>query len=255
MGARRARRVPEADVIDAANDRRALASFRHRRDYAEVSGRDRWTVRAVNAWVSSVAAAAARVRQQCRVRCSTSGVAEQPFRPLIEAQRPAVCRHGRRPEQHAARWRSSARSNRRRPRRGRLPSILCTEVLEHVADIDAAFAGLRRLDRCRWRRRPDRAVRVSAAHGTVRFPSTDAARDTAAGRRSWLSASNARRRSARCPMCWRRSSRTRRSCRRRGRCTPRSRSARCGLAAAGAGPPARLRACCRGASSSTRTAI
>jgi len=70
-------------VIDAVKTT-ALGSFRHRRDYRDVSGRDRWTVRVVNEWVSSVLPP---LLEAGRVPGAVLdvGCGEQPFRPLVEA--------------------------------------------------------------------------------------------------------------------------------------------------------------------------
>jgi hypothetical protein len=126
-----------------AGDAVALSSFPHRRDYRDVAGRDRWTVRAVNTWVRETlprcVAAADRSGAVLDVGCG-----EQPFRPLIESQ-------GRRyvgmdVEQNSTRSVDILATLEQAPSPAEGYSvILCTEVLEHVADIDAAFAGLRRL--------------------------------------------------------------------------------------------------------------
>lgn len=120
-----------------------LASFPHRTDYDEVAGRDRWTVRVVNAWVRSVLppllAAAHRPGAVLDVGCG-----EQPFRPLVEASGQRYV--GMDVVQNGARSVDILSTLEDAPPPARAyPAILCTEVLEHVADIDAAFAGLRRL--------------------------------------------------------------------------------------------------------------
>lgn len=130
-------------MTDAAIDAVALSSFRHRRDYADEAGRDRWTVRVVNAWVRGalppLLAAANRPGAVLDVGC-----AEQPFRALIESS-------GRRyvgmdVVQNSTRSVDIVSTLEDAPSSAQTyPVILCTEVLEHVADIDAAFAGLRRL--------------------------------------------------------------------------------------------------------------
>ena len=129
-------KVSTADAV-------ALSSFEHRRDYAGEAGRDRWTVRAVDAWVRATLPPLLAAAPD-RGTVLDVGCAEQPFRALIEAS-------GRRyagmdvvqnrtqsvdivSTLEAAAAPASA-----------YPVILCTEVLEHVGDIDAAFAGLRRL--------------------------------------------------------------------------------------------------------------
>jgi len=129
--------------VTEAADAVALSSFRHRRDYADDAGRDRWTVRVVNAWVRSalppVLGAANRSGAVLDVGC-----AEQPFRALIESS-------GRRyvgmdVVQNSTRSVDIVSTLEDVPSPAQAYSvILCTEVLEHVVDIDAAFAGLRRL--------------------------------------------------------------------------------------------------------------
>ena len=129
-------------MIDAVKTT-ALGSCRHRRDYRDVSGRDRWTVRAVNEWVSSVLPPLLEAGSVPGGVLDV-GCGEQPFRPLIEAS--------------ARRYvgmdvvQNSIGSVEIVSTLEQAPSptvafavILCTEVLEHVEDIDAAFAGLRRL--------------------------------------------------------------------------------------------------------------
>ena len=120
-----------------------LASFRHRHDYGDVVGRDRWTVRAVNGWVRSalppLLAAADRSGVVLDVGC-----AEQPFRPLIESSGQRYV--GMDVVQNSTRSVDILSTLEDAPSpTDRYTVILCTEVLEHVADIDAAFAGLRRL--------------------------------------------------------------------------------------------------------------
>ena len=119
-----------------------LASFAHRTTYGEVTGRDAWTVRRVGAWVSEIMprlAASAGSGAVLDVGC-----AEQPFRPLIETS-------GRRyvgmdVVQNRTRSVDVIGTLEDAPAPAvAFPLILCTEVLEHVSDIDAAFAGLRRL--------------------------------------------------------------------------------------------------------------
>jgi hypothetical protein len=130
-------------VIQPDGDALALSSFRHRRDYAEVTGRDRWTVRVVNAWVRAalppLLAAAPRPAAVLDVGC-----AEQPFRALIESSGQRYV--GMDVVQNSTRSVDILSTLEAAPSPGEPYSlILCTEVLEHVADIDAAFAGLRRL--------------------------------------------------------------------------------------------------------------
>ena len=75
------------------------------------------------------------------------------------------------------------------PNRG-FSVILCTEVLRARRRHRRGVCRPAPADPRRWRRRADRPVHVSPAHGTVRFPSIDAARDTAAGRQIMAFRSN-----------------------------------------------------------------
>ena len=120
-----------------------LSSFEHRRDYADDAGRDRWTVRAVDAWIRSVLppilTPAGSPGSVLDVGC-----AEQPFRALIESNGQRYV--GMDVVQNRTRSVDIVSTLEDAP----FPAqafrvVLCTEVLEHVGDIDAAFAGLRRL--------------------------------------------------------------------------------------------------------------
>ena len=124
-------------------DAAALSSFEHRRDYADDAGRDRWTVRAVQAWIRSalppILASAARPGAVLDVGC-----AEQPFRALIESSGQQYV--GMDVVQNRMRSVDIVSTLEDAPSPAQaFRLILCTEVLEHVVDIDAAFAGLRRL--------------------------------------------------------------------------------------------------------------
>ena len=130
-------------MSDVSTDAVALSSFDHRRDYADQAGRDRWTVRVVNAWVRSALPplldAANRSGPVLDVGC-----AEQPFRALIESSGQRYV--GMDVVQNSTRSVDIVSSLEDAPPPAQAhPVILCTEVLEHVADIDAAFTGLRRL--------------------------------------------------------------------------------------------------------------
>ena len=132
-------------MIDAVKTA-ALGSFRHRQDYRDVSGRDRWTVRAVNEWVSSV------LPPLLESGCVPGGVldvgcGEQPFRPLVEASARRYV--GMDVVQNSTGSVEIVSSLEQAPSPAvPFAAILCTEVLEHVEDVDAAFAGLRRLVAC-----------------------------------------------------------------------------------------------------------
>ena len=143
MGARHAGRIPEKRVTEPAATAVSLASFPHRRDYDDVAGRDRWTVRAVNAWIRetlpSLVEAADRSGAVLDVGCG-----ERPFRPLVESRGRQYV--GMDVEQNGTGTVDILSTLEDAPPPERpYPLILCTEVLEHVSDIDAAFAGLRRL--------------------------------------------------------------------------------------------------------------
>jgi hypothetical protein len=119
-----------------------LAAFEHRRTYAVAAGRDQWTVRLVNDWVSSVLPAL--LPQAAAGAVVDVGCAEQPFRPLVETRGRAYV------GMDVVQNRSGSVDILGPLETVAAPSvpypvILCTEVLEHVADIDSAFAGLRRL--------------------------------------------------------------------------------------------------------------
>lgn len=121
----------------------ALSSFTHRRDYDDDAGRDRWTVRVVNGWVRAVLppllAAAPRPGAVLDVGC-----AEQPFRALIESSGHQYV--GMDVVQNRTQSVDIVTTLEEAPAPTRAYRVLlCTEVLEHVGDIDAAFAGLRRL--------------------------------------------------------------------------------------------------------------
>jgi hypothetical protein len=120
-----------------------LSSFEHRRDYGDDGGRDRWTVRAVNVWVRDTLPACIAATTDAGAVLDV-GCGGQPFRSLIES-------NGRRyvgmdVVQNRTATVDVLSTLEAVPSPAEpYPLILCTEVLEHVADIDAAFAGLRRL--------------------------------------------------------------------------------------------------------------
>jgi hypothetical protein len=97
----------------------------------------------VNAWVLEslppLLASGPRSRAVLDVGCG-----EQPFRPLVESSGRKYV--GMDVEQNRTRSVDILSTLEEAPSPAEAyPVILCTEVLEHVADIDAAFAGLRRL--------------------------------------------------------------------------------------------------------------
>ena len=116
--------------------------FEHRVSYDDDAGRDRWEVRIVNAWIrATVPRVLATVPPGPVI---DAGCGEQPFRALVEANaRQYVGMDIVQNSSHSVVMLSDLESV---PATGpRYPFVLCTEVLEHVADIDRSFAGLRRL--------------------------------------------------------------------------------------------------------------
>lgn len=131
-------------MIEPHGDAAALSSFAHRRDYGDVEGRDRWEVRAVNAWVRATLPPLLSPAASPAGAVVDVGCAEQPFRRLIESS-------GRRyvgmdVVQNSTQSVDILSTLEDAPSPSETCGVvLCTEVLEHVTDIDAAFAGLRRL--------------------------------------------------------------------------------------------------------------
>lgn len=117
-------------------------AFEHRTSYANSEDRDRWEVRAVNRWVSAnlpAVLAGAPSGALLDVGCG-----EQPFRPLVEANHRAYV--GMDVVQNASRTVSVLGDLEHVDSSAMpYPLVLCTEVLEHVVDIDLSFRGLRRL--------------------------------------------------------------------------------------------------------------
>jgi SAM-dependent methyltransferase len=119
-----------------------LSAFDHRLSYEGETGRDRWEVRIVNAWVrATVPPLLASVAPGPVI---DAGCGEQPFRALVEAH--ARWYVGMDVVQNAGGSVAVLSDLESVPAAGACyPLVLCTEVLEHVADIDRSFAGLRRL--------------------------------------------------------------------------------------------------------------
>jgi len=121
----------------------SLSGFRHRESYEEGdAGRDRWEVRIVKDWIHAVVPRLLTSAPPGPVL--DAGCGEQPFRALIESQaRQYVGMDAVQNSRKSVAVLSDLES---------VPAanpgyalVLCTEVLEHVADIDGSFAGLRRL--------------------------------------------------------------------------------------------------------------
>jgi methyltransferase family protein len=130
-------------VTDPIDDATTLSDFVHRRDYDDAPGRDRWTVRVVNGWVRSVLPPLVSGRSASAAVLDV-GCAEQPFRALVESTGARYV--GMDVVQNRARTVDIVSTLEGAPAdAGTYTVILCTEVLEHVVDVGAAFAGLRRL--------------------------------------------------------------------------------------------------------------
>lgn len=119
-----------------------LSAFQHRASYDNGWGRDQWEVRIVNAWVRSIVPKLLAFASPGPV--IDAGCGEQPFRQLIESNaRQYVGMDAVQNSTHSVTVLASLETV---PATGpQYPLVLCTEVLEHVPDIDQSFAGLRRL--------------------------------------------------------------------------------------------------------------
>ena len=119
-----------------------FSAFAHRASYGDDTGRDRWEVRVVNHWISTMLPAlldAAPAGAVLDVGCG-----EQPFRPLIDARRRAYV--GMDVIQNSSQTVTVFGDLEHVDASAtQYPFVLCTEVLEHVVDIDLSFRGLRRL--------------------------------------------------------------------------------------------------------------
>jgi hypothetical protein len=120
----------------------AVSAIEHRTSYGDVDHRDRWQVRAVDRWMSATLPAIVPGAPQGSVL--DVGCGEQPFRSLVEAnRRPYV---GMDIVQNSSGTVSIVGDLEHIDApETRYAIVLCTEVLEHVADIDLSFRGLRRL--------------------------------------------------------------------------------------------------------------
>jgi len=124
----------------------ALADFRHRASYGSADGRDVWMVRAIGDWMNGVLPGL--LASAARGPVLDVGCGEQPFRGAITA---SGCRYvGMDVVQNNAGSVDAIGALDALPEPwplpdARYPLVVCTEVLEHVGRIDAAFANLRRL--------------------------------------------------------------------------------------------------------------
>jgi SAM-dependent methyltransferase len=123
-----------------------LADFEHRASYADGEGRDVWIVRAIGAWMDAILPPL--LASAARGPVLDVGCGEQPFRRAIVA---SGCRYvGMDVVQNAAGTVDAIGAVDALPEPwplpdARYPLVICTEVLEHVSQIEAAFANLRRL--------------------------------------------------------------------------------------------------------------
>lgn len=129
-------------------DRPDLGSLgiQHCANYEMATGRDRWTAQVVNQWVSSTLPRLAELSGGGTLL--DVGCGEQPFRRLVEDRGwkyvgMDVVQNSRGSVDRIATLEDAAR----RHTGDEAEAVLCTEVLEHVLDVDAAFDGLRRLVR------------------------------------------------------------------------------------------------------------
>jgi hypothetical protein len=119
-----------------------LSAFEHRASYDEVMGRDRWEVLIVNAWIRAIVPQLLASVPPGPV--IDAGCGEQPFRALVEANARQYI--GMDAIQNSSKSVAVLSDLESVPDEGpRYPFVLCTEVLEHVVDIDRSFEGLRRL--------------------------------------------------------------------------------------------------------------
>jgi SAM-dependent methyltransferase len=119
-----------------------LAAFDHRTSYDEIAGRDRWEVRVVSRWVTATLPQLLKDAPAGAVL--DVGCGGQPFRALVESnQRPYVGMDVVQNTNNTVAVFGDLEHVE--PATATYPLVLCTEVLEHVADIDLAFRGLRRL--------------------------------------------------------------------------------------------------------------
>jgi len=119
-----------------------LMAFEHRASYKEATGRDRWEVRIVNDWIrATLPRLLASVAPGPVI---DAGCGEQPFRTLVEANaRQYVGMDAVQNRSNTVAVLSDLESVAATG--PKYPFVLCTEVLEHVVDIDRSFEGLRRL--------------------------------------------------------------------------------------------------------------
>jgi hypothetical protein len=131
-------------VIETTSETATLSSFRHRRAYEEeTAGRDRWTVRVVKEWIRETLPPLIAALDKSEAILDV-GCGEQPFRSMIEANGGRYVGMDVHQNSTASVEMLSTLEDAAVPARPH-SLILCTEVLEHVTDIDSAFAGLRRL--------------------------------------------------------------------------------------------------------------
>jgi hypothetical protein len=119
-----------------------LSAFEHRASYDQATGRDRWEVRIVNEWIGGIVPRLLAGVPPGPV--IDAGCGEQPFRALVEAHARKYV--GMDAIQNSSQTVAILSDLESVPAAGpRYPFVLCTEVLEHVVDIDRSFVGLRRL--------------------------------------------------------------------------------------------------------------
>jgi hypothetical protein len=134
-----------ADIWEAEMTDDSLSSFRYRKSGDAPDRRDRWTVEHIDSWVSATLARVLATEAGCgRREVLDVGCGEQPFRGVIEGSGSRYVGMDVVQNSSGSVDILSTLENAPTPH-APYPVILCTEVLEHVVDIDAAFDGLRRL--------------------------------------------------------------------------------------------------------------
>ena len=117
-------------------------AIEHRASYEDVDHRDRFQVRAVNRWLTTTLKAIVAGAPAGAVL--DVGCGEQPFRSLVEAERRDYVGMDIVQNSNGTVAMLGDLEHAEEPAT-RYAIVLCTEVLEHVYDVNLSFRGLRRL--------------------------------------------------------------------------------------------------------------